>query len=102
MKLFKLKMDYTLLCKILMKWSLENKEYELTNFIYNEFNIGIPVSYLYKLPTQMYFSSMDNFFNNSDNKKSDDKHLDRLLSTFSKSKYGPLIEWNGKYGYKKY
>ena len=36
-------MDYNLLCKILMKWSLENKEYELTNFIYNEFNIGIPV-----------------------------------------------------------
>jgi len=64
-----------------MKWSLENKEYELINFIYNEFNIGI-------IPTQMYFSSIDNFFNNSDNKKSDDKYLDR----FSKSKYGPLME----------
>lgn len=24
-------MDYNLLCKILMKWSLENKEYELTS-----------------------------------------------------------------------
>ena len=75
-------MDYKLLCKILMKWSLENKEYELTTFIYNEFNIGIPVSYLYKLPTQMYFSSMDNFFSNSDTKKSNDKHLDNLLSIF--------------------
>ena len=94
-------MDYKLLCKILMKWSLENKEYELTNFIYNEFNIGIPVSYLYKLPTQMYFSSMDNFFSNSDTKKSNDKHLDALLSTFSNSKYGQLSEWEGKYGYRK-
>ena len=94
-------MDYNLLCKILMKWSLENKEYELTNFIYNEFNIGIPVCYIYKLPSQMYFSSMDDFFNNSDVKKSNDKHLDNLLSTFSKSKYGRLEEWNNKYGYRK-
>ena len=94
-------MDYNLLCKILMKWSLENKEYQLTNFIYNEFNVGIPVSYLYKLPSQMYFSSMDNFFNNSDVKKSNDKHLDSLLSVLSISKYGPLIEWDNKYGYRR-
>ncbi len=94
-------MDYNLLFKILMKWSLENKEYQLTNFIYNEFNIGIPVSYLYKLPSQMYFSSMDNFFNNSDVKKSNDKHLDSVLSILSSSRYCPLIEWDSKYGYRR-
>jgi hypothetical protein len=49
----------------------------------------------------MYFSSMDNFFSNSDTKKSNDKHLDILLSTFSNSKYGSLTEWEGKYGYRK-
>ena len=90
-----------LLCKILMKWSLENKEYQLVNFIYNEFNVGIPVSYLYKLPSQMYFSSMDNFFTNSDVKKSNDKDLDNLLSVLSTSRYGQLIEWDSKYGYRK-
>ena len=94
-------MDYNLLCKILMKWSLENKEYQLTNFIYNEFNVGIPVSYLYKLPSQMYFSSMDDFFSNSDIKKSNDKNLDDVLSILSISKYGQLAEWGGKYGYRK-
>lgn len=94
-------MDYNLLFKILMKWSLENKEYQVTNFIYNEFNIGIPVSYFYKLPSQMYFSSMDNFFSNSDVKKSNDKNLDNLLSILSSSKYGQMSEWNGKYGYRK-
>lgn len=94
-------MDYNLLCKILMKWSLENKEYQLTNFIYNEFNVVIPVSYLYKLPSQMYFSSMDDFFNNSDIKKSNDENLDDVLTNLSISKYGQLDEWGGKYGYRK-
>lgn len=94
-------MDYNLLCKILMKWSLENKEYQLTNFIYNEFNVGIPVSYLYKLPSQMYFSSMDDFFSNSDIKKSNDENLDDVLTNLSISKYGRLDEWGGKYGYRK-
>ena len=36
-----------------MKWSLENKEYELTNFIYKEFN-------------NVFFVNRQ-FFNNSDN-----------------------------------
>ena len=34
------------LIKILTKWSLESKEYEMLYFIYNEFNIGIPIKFL--------------------------------------------------------
>ena len=93
-------MNYTLLYKILLEWSLKNKEYEMTNFIYNEFGIGIPVNFLYRLSNKTYFTSLDNFMTTSDNKISDSKHLDELLKSFSSSKYGYLTEWNS-YGYKK-
>ena len=33
---------------ILMKWSLENKQYDMTLFLYKEMGIGIPNKYLYK------------------------------------------------------
>ena len=92
-------MDFTLLLKILLEWSFESKEYEMTNYIYNEFNIGIPVSFLYKLTNKSYFTSIDNFLSSSNTKKSENKDFDNLLYSFSKSKYGYLTEWN-KYGYK--
>jgi hypothetical protein len=89
-------MNYTLLYKILLEWSLKNKEYEMTNFIYNEFDIGIPVNFLYKLSDK----TLDNFITTSDHKMSDSKHLDELLKSFLSSRYGYLHEWN-KYGYTK-
>ena len=93
-------MDYNLLYKILLEWSLKNKEYNMTNFIYNEFDIGIPVNFLYKLSDKTYFTTLDNFITTSNNKISDSKHLDELLKSFLSSKYGYLHEWN-TYGYKK-
>ena len=41
--------NYILLLKILLKWSLKSKEYEMTLFIYSNFKIGIPVKFLYNI-----------------------------------------------------
>uniref|UniRef100_A0A6C0E2A2 Uncharacterized protein n=1 Tax=viral metagenome TaxID=1070528 RepID=A0A6C0E2A2_9ZZZZ len=94
-------MNYNLLYKILLEWSLKNKEYEMTNFIYNEFNIGIPVNFLYKLSNKTHFTTLDNLITTSYHKISDSKHLDELLKSFLSSKYGYLDEWN-TYGYRKF
>ena len=42
-------MDYIALIKILTEWSMKNKEYQLVNFLFSEFYIGIPVNLLYSL-----------------------------------------------------
>ena len=91
-------MDYILLLKILTEWSLKNKEYELALIIYKEFNIGIPVSLLYKLPTQNIFSSISSLKNNNE-LINYDTILEKLFNLFLKSKYTTLINWSNKYGY---
>ena len=80
--------------KILMKWGLENHKYDMVHFIYTELNIGIPVSYLYKLPGQK--SSL----NTLDTYSSTNYEINKILSLFPKSKYTKLEEWGGLYGYR--
>ena len=93
-------MDYILLLKILMEWSVNSKENELLYFIYSNFNIGIPVRFLYKLPDNNIFFSLSSFNSNNDIKNSDDKDLNNLFKLLKKSKYTKLEEWNNSYGYR--
>ena len=95
-------MDYILLLKILMEWSVNSKEYQLLYFVYNNFNIGIPVRFLYKLPDNNVFFSMSAFNSTNDIKNSDDKELNTLFRLLKKSKYRNLEKWNNSYGYIKY
>ena len=51
--------DYKLLVKILIEWSIKNKNYDMTYFMYSNFNIGIPVKFLYNLEdNNTFFSSI--------------------------------------------
>ena len=92
-------MDYISLFKILLEWGIKNQEYKLVYFIYSEFNIGVPCKFLYKLPNQNIFYSLNSFMNNNGSKKIDDKDLEILFSLFLKSKYKKLENWNNCYGY---
>jgi hypothetical protein len=91
-------MDYILLLKILTEWALKNKEYKMALNIYREFNIGIPVNLLYKLPKQNTFSSISSIKNNNEIIVYDD-NLEKLFNLFLKSKYKTLPKWNNRYGY---
>ena len=93
-------MDYNLLLKIMMKWSLDNKDYEIAYYLYTEHFIGIPINYIYKFPTKKLFSNVNCFLNNNDSIISNDKHLINLLKIFKKSKYIRLEEWDNSYGYR--
>ena len=93
-------MDYKQLLKILLEWSIKSKEYSMTLFIYLNFNIGIPVKFLYFLPDKNYFT-LSSFLNRNDEKSYKDKYLDELIYLFKKSKYQKLEDWN-LYGYKKF
>ena len=66
-------------------------------FLYTEFNIGIPVKYIYKLPDQNFFSSVSLFFGNKDNKKVDNVFLNNKI--FKKSKYKRLENFDNLFGY---
>ena len=91
-------MDYTSLLKILLEWSMKNKEYHLANFIFSEFNIGLPVRLLYSLPSSNIFYSFDTFKSNNELKNIDDYYLRELFSKCIKSKYKRLDHWNS-FGY---
>jgi hypothetical protein len=92
-------MDYKTILKILTEWSIKNKEYSLTLFIYSNFKIGIPVKFLYLLPDKDYFT-LSSFLNENDVKQHKDEYLDELIYLFKKSKYQKLESWN-QYGYLK-
>ena len=83
-----------------MEWSISSKEHQLLYFIYNNFNIGIPVRFLYKLPDNNVFFSLSSFNSNNSTKNADDKDLNNLFKLLKKSKYTKLEEWNDSYGYK--
>lgn len=88
------------LLKILMKWGFENQSYDMVYFIYTEFNIGIPVKFLYNLQSTTTFSSIGSFMRNSDLKNISDNHLRNILSRLVRNKYKYLEEWRS-YGYSK-
>lgn len=77
---------------------MKNKEYQLSNFIFSEFEIGIPVKLLYDLPSSNMFLSVNSFTSYNDIKNIDDYYLKELFSKFVKSKYGYLKHWN-TFGY---
>ena len=91
-------MDYILLLKILTEWSMKNKEYQLVNFLFSEFYIGIPVNLLYSLPSTNVFLSLNSFKSNNDLANIDDYYLNELFNKFTKSKYTKLSHWNS-FGY---
>ena len=94
-------MNWGLLGKILMKWFLEHEEYESVYFLYTEFNIGIPVKYLYAIPSRNCFSSILTFVSDVDNIGGcNDKDLNQLLCIFPKSRYMRLSEWENVFGYR--
>ncbi len=90
-------MDYKQLLKILLEWSLKNKEYSMTLFIYSNFKVGIPVKFLYSLPDKNYFT-LSSFLNKNDVKANKDKSLNELICLLKKSKYCRLSDWN-MFGY---
>ena len=88
--------NYILLLKILLKWSLKSKEYEMTLFIYSNFKIGIPVKFLYNIEYNNVYS-LNSFLN--DSKIVTDIVLQNLFDMFKRSKYKSLNDWNNMYGY---
>lgn len=93
--------DYKKLLKILIEWSLKSKEYTMANFIYSNFNIGIPVKLIYSLPKQSNFFSFNAFMKGHENLNIKDDNLRQLFENFKKSKYKQLKDWDNKYGYSK-
>lgn len=82
-----------------MEWSIKNKQYDITYFIYCNFDIGIPVKFLYKLEDKNTFFSLSSFINGSDTKHTKDENLKKLCELFRKSQYKKLPEWQNNYGY---
>ena len=86
--------------KILMEWALLNQEYYMAYILYTEANIGIPVKFIYHLPSPNKFDSISSFMAGSDNRGGENSELNMLLSLFPRSIYTKLPEWNSTYGYK--
>lgn len=93
-------MNYNILLLILMKWALENKEYELVYNLYTDWGIGIPVKYTYTFKQKNNFSSLNSFLDDNNNVFTSNKYLQKILLSFKTSKYIRLLEWNNVYGYK--
>jgi hypothetical protein len=92
-------MNYILLLKILMKWSLESKEYELSYFIYTNLKIGIPNKYLYNISQKYYFTSLSSFSKNNDCIETKDHNMKKIIDLFPYSKFCFLKEWE-TFGYR--
>lgn len=58
-------MDVDELSRILMCWGLEKKEYELVYFLYNNFEIGIPNTYIYKMDQKTTFDNIKDVMENN-------------------------------------
>lgn len=85
------------LLKILIEWGVKNKEYEMILAIYSNFNIGIPVKFLYRF-RYSNIMSLNPFLTNS--KIINNIYIKKLFELFQKSKYTKLENWNNSYGYK--
>lgn len=93
-------MDYNKLVLILMRWSLESKEYEIVYNLYMNWGIGIPVKYTYAFEEKNSFSSISSFLKENNIITSSDKYLKKILLSFRYSKYIRLEEWGKLYGYR--
>ena len=94
-------MDFRKLGTILMKWSLENNEYQLVYFLYSEFYIGIPNTYIYKMQKRKIFNSIDDFTDNHNIITGNgDIWLIKLLEEFkNNSQWIKLPLWDQRWGY---
>ncbi len=82
-----------------MKWALENKDYYMAYILYIGYDVGIPNSLLYSLPSKQSFSSIDDFKKSNNSKYSHEKYLNDIFILFKSSKYKRLFEWGNSYGY---
>lgn len=85
---------------ILMKWSLDNKQYDMALFLYKEMGVGIPNKYLYKLRGKNKFKSAKSFLNSKDTISCENNYyLNEILKLFPVSNYVRLKDWENQYGY---
>lgn len=82
-----------------MKWAFENKDYYMAYILYTELKVGIPNSFLYKLPAKKTFRSVRDFIETSYNVQSNDEYLNKIFVLFLESKYTRLTNWGNKFGY---
>jgi hypothetical protein len=93
--------DIKTLLKILTEWGFNSKNYYLVHAIYSNFNVGIPIKFIYKLPKRNHFESLNAFIDTNEIlSKTDDIYLQEIFEMFKKSKYKKLPVW-GRYGYSK-
>lgn len=93
-------MDVNKLSKILMQWGLENKEYKMVYFLYNNFEIGIPNTYIYRMDQKTTFDNIkDAMENNHTISGKKNVWLQKILDLFPKSRWIRLPLWEGRWGY---
>lgn len=86
--------------QIMMKWSLENKVWDMVLILYRMYNVSIPNKYIYKLPQKkIYLSAMDAINTKDISISSKNPHLRKLLLLFPQSRWRRLKEWGDSYGY---
>ena len=93
-------MDFNALGQVLMKWSLESEEYQLSLFLFMYCSIGIPGTYFYKLKTRNKFKDVHDYLSNSRSIYSDDIWMKEILRNLKNCKWMRLPMWKGVYGYK--
>jgi hypothetical protein len=86
--------------QIMMKWSLESRDWETVLVLYKVYNVGIPVKYVYRLPKKNVYNSVSEAIDsNNIELSSDNPHLQELLLLFQRSRWKRLTEWTDSYGY---
>jgi len=96
-----MELDLQKLSQIIMKWSIENEEWETVLKLYTIYGIGIPVRYLYILPKKNLYENLNTALQRNQEIElySNDFNLRKLLSLFQHSKWKRLEEWSNSYGY---
>jgi hypothetical protein len=93
-------MDYLLLGKVMMQSSLDRRDWDTVLVLYQQFSVGIPNRFLYKLPRKSRFDDLSDALTNNETVAVSDKSAVRLFSMFKKSQWTRLDEWDGAYGYR--
>lgn len=85
--------------QILMEWSFNKEDYEISYKLYM-LGVGIPTKFLYKTPNKRIFNSSKEFLHTHDVKKTYNDDLNKIFRLFKESSYCRLEEWGNLYGYK--
>ena len=89
--------------KVLIEWSLKKEEWYIALMLYKYVNIGIPNTFLYKMPQKNVYNSLETVLKNKDEiiiSFNNSVMLKNLFKLFKSSKWCKLIEWNGLFGYR--